>query len=131
MSKRLSYVFCENVQRLMALKNINQRDLAKISGLTQGAISHLLTGERRTPTLETVEYIAMALGVPPIYLLIEDSTKGIPFTGSDDYQFVAGACRSMEALQMRQIFNKRAKEIDRFIMMGNPNPVFGNHPKYM
>lgn len=54
------------LQRLNAC-GLNQAELAKLSGVTRGAISHYIAG-RNAPTNVTAGKLARVLGVDPVWL---------------------------------------------------------------
>lgn len=56
--------------------NINQRELARRSGVAQGHIS-LIEARKVVPKVETVEKLARALGVTVAALLGEDGWAGL------------------------------------------------------
>lgn len=59
--KSISTAFGGNVRRVRRAKDITQKELAEICGMTENAI-HLIERTDRTPTLETASLIANALG---------------------------------------------------------------------
>lgn len=58
--KVASTTFGRNVRRVRRAKDITQKELAEICGMTENAI-HLIERTNRTPTLETARLIAKAL----------------------------------------------------------------------
>jgi transcriptional regulator with XRE-family HTH domain len=61
--------FRENVRRIMREQNLSQRDLARLLGISDPAVSQLLNGDS-TPTLATVEAVAKVLRANNFALLI-------------------------------------------------------------
>ena len=61
----------EKVLFLMNQKNLTQKQLAQLSGITESSISRYLHSEQR-PRLDIVVNIAKALGVETNYLLDKD-----------------------------------------------------------
>ena len=61
----------EKVKRMLADRNINQKELSEKSGITRASISRYLKGNRR-PRIDVVINFAKALGVEPEELLDED-----------------------------------------------------------
>ena len=55
--KVASTTFGRNVRRVRRAKDITQKELAEICGMTENAI-HLIERTNRTPTLETARLIA-------------------------------------------------------------------------
>jgi transcriptional regulator with XRE-family HTH domain len=67
LEKRLVKLDCkealaENLERIMNEKGLTQTDLAKLSGLKQAAISHILT-KRRWAAYETIVSLSKALKI--------------------------------------------------------------------
>lgn len=69
----LSNVVAQNLRAVRAQQNLSQQVVAKKARVSVSYISMLERGER-TPPLETLEALAKALGVSPLYLLQELST---------------------------------------------------------
>ena len=63
--KRLSKV----IQRLRESKGMTQRDLAEKARVTAGYIAQLEMGTKKNPSLEVLQRLAKALGVPVTELL--------------------------------------------------------------
>ena len=61
----------EKVKRMLADRNMNQKELSEKSGITRASISRYLKGNRR-PRIDVVINVAKALGVEPEELLDED-----------------------------------------------------------
>lgn len=53
----------QNLRKIMTRRGISQKNLAEMTGLSQGAVSMILRGER-VPRWDTIITIATALGVP-------------------------------------------------------------------
>jgi XRE family transcriptional regulator of biofilm formation len=64
-SKRLSRV----IQTIREAKGMTQRDLATKAKVTAGYIAQLELGVRKNPSLEVLQRISRALGVPVTELL--------------------------------------------------------------
>ncbi len=60
--------FANRTKRLMAEKNINQKELSKMSGISESTICRYLKG-KKTPRLDIVINVSKALGVNENYLL--------------------------------------------------------------
>ncbi|MCR5457176.1 MAG: helix-turn-helix domain-containing protein [Clostridiales bacterium] len=65
----------EKVLNLMEKKNLTQKDLARLSGITESSVSRYLRSEKR-PRLDIVINFAKALNVETTYLL-DDEEKSI------------------------------------------------------
>lgn len=61
----------EKVKRMMADRNMNQKELSEKSGITRASICRYLQGKRR-PRIDVVVNFAKALGVEPEELLDEN-----------------------------------------------------------
>ena len=57
------------LKELRAKRGLNQRDLAKMAGVTNPYITLLETGQRKNPSLAVLKRLAKALGVPVTTLL--------------------------------------------------------------
>lgn len=69
----------ERIRMLMEGKNLSQKELANLSGITEASISKYLSGER-TPRIDVVVNLANALGVTTDELIgndIEDDKMGL------------------------------------------------------
>ncbi len=69
----LTNVVAQNLRAVRAQQKLSQQVVAKKAKVSVSYISMLERGER-TPPLETLEALAKALGVSPLYLLQELST---------------------------------------------------------
>lgn len=54
----------KNVKRLREIAGLTQMELAKKAGIAQTAISYIENEEGKSPSIETIERVADALGVP-------------------------------------------------------------------
>lgn len=69
----------ERIRMLMEGKNLSQKELANLSGITEASMSKYLSGER-TPRIDVVVNLANALGVTTDELIgndIEDDKMGL------------------------------------------------------
>lgn len=64
----------DKVKELMRVKNINQKELSQLSGITEASVSRYLTGDR-TPRMDIIINFARALGVSVEYLLDDSSDQ--------------------------------------------------------
>lgn len=74
----------EKVKELMEKRGINQKELSKLSGITESSISRYLSGER-APRIDIIVNLSRALEVDPDYLL-DDSRQN-----DDSYESLAFA----------------------------------------
>ena len=68
----------EKVFDLMEKKNLTQKELAKLSGITESSISRYLRNDQR-PRLDIVVNIAKALNVETTYLLDEEDKSATAY----------------------------------------------------
>ncbi len=66
--------FAKNVKTLMSQKNINQKELSKMSGVSEATLCRYLKGESN-PRLDIVINVSKALGVNENYLLGGESNQ--------------------------------------------------------
>lgn len=66
----LSNIVSQNLRAVRAQQRLSQETVAKKARMSVSYISMLERGER-TPPLDTLEVLAKALGVSPLYLLQE------------------------------------------------------------
>jgi transcriptional regulator with XRE-family HTH domain len=71
----LSHVVAQNLRSVRTRQNLSQQVVAKKARVSVSYISMLERGER-TPTLETLDGLAKALGVSPLHLFEKPSTTG-------------------------------------------------------
>lgn len=71
------------LQRLMAQRGMQQRQLARRARLSEASISRLLTGEQANPTTRTLQALAEALGVDLRDLLLEGEPPPTPAAESE------------------------------------------------
>lgn len=67
MSKDRSIV-ADRIERLLQIRDISVADLSRESGVSESAISNILSGTRKQPRSDTVQKIARGLGTSPDYL---------------------------------------------------------------
>jgi len=71
---RLGHIVAQNLRIVRAQRKLSQDAVARKAGVSISYISMLERGQR-TPPLETLETLAKALGVSPLYLLQELTTE--------------------------------------------------------
>ena len=71
----LGDIVAENVRTVRTSQKLSQETVARKSGLSVSYVSMIERGER-TPPLDTLESLAKALEVSPLYLLQEVATGG-------------------------------------------------------
>ena len=69
----------EKVKSLMKKKNINQKELSALSGITESSISRYLSGDK-SPRMDIVVNIAKALDVSVDFFLDDDQKCDSAFT---------------------------------------------------
>lgn len=65
------------IKEIRESKKISQNKLAKLSGVSQSAISSI-EGETKSPSIETIERIAVALGCSTYDIIVDDTTPPPP-----------------------------------------------------
>lgn len=65
--------FIKRVKDLMERNQISQKELAKLSGISESSISRYLSGSSEQPRMDILTNIAKALNTTVSYLLGEDS----------------------------------------------------------
>lgn len=65
----------DKVINLMTTKKINQKELARLSGITEASVSRYLASER-TPRIDVIVNFAKALDVTVEYLLDSSESNG-------------------------------------------------------
>jgi len=66
----------KTIKRIRKLKDISQKELSESSGITQAYLS-LIEGNKKEPTVTTLDRIATALGIPIsvlLYLSVDESS---------------------------------------------------------
>lgn len=71
-SKKTRKTLAYNVKRLRMARGMNQMDLGKKAGLGQTTISSIEHPEGKSPSLETITSLAIALEIPEWALLLDD-----------------------------------------------------------
>jgi len=71
----LARIVAQNLRTVRAHRKLSQQAVAKKARVSVSYVSMLERGER-TPPLETLEVLAKALGVSPLYLLQELAVDG-------------------------------------------------------
>lgn len=74
--------FTERTKGLMAEKSVTQKELAKVTGISESSISRYLSGELE-PRMDILSNISRALGTTVSYLVGEDGKPNAtqnPFT---------------------------------------------------
>ncbi len=66
----LGKIVCRNLRDVRKQQRVSQETIAKRSGISVSYVSMLERGQR-TPPLETLESLAKALHVSPLYLMQE------------------------------------------------------------
>ncbi|ADG81537.1 transcriptional regulator, XRE family [Thermincola ferriacetica] len=63
----------DKIKHLLFLRSMKQADLVKVSGVSKATISELINNKQKNPSIETIEKIAKALRVSPLYFLEENA----------------------------------------------------------
>jgi transcriptional regulator with XRE-family HTH domain len=85
--------FRRSLRRVRKLRGLTQEDLARRVRISSKYLSHLETGSRENPSLETIERLARALDVQPAVLFggrLEDETGMVRQLDLDELRTRAG-----------------------------------------
>ena len=74
-----------NLKKIREEKNISQLELAHRAGISQNMVTYIETG-KRSPTLQTLIKLCVALEVSPSKLFTEEKTEKKRFHKTKDYQ---------------------------------------------
>ena len=96
----------ERIRMLMEGKHLTQKELAKLSGITEASMSKYLSGER-TPRIDIVVNIANALGVTTDELIGNDIEN-------DELGFVR--LKTVLARGMEKMSDEDKKELIKFLL---------------
>jgi transcriptional regulator with XRE-family HTH domain len=111
------------IKRVLAQKEMGEKDLAKAIGLTAGEMSQLLTGQRKLE-IEALEDIAAALGISMEFLFKEQDENEFANPAKDPrLTETENAVLIERLLEMREAFielflKKRQKSHDRDFVAG-------------
>lgn len=75
MEGEIDMTWKDKVVNLMATKKINQKELARLSGITEASVSRYLANERK-PRIDVIINFAKALDVTVEYLLDSEESNG-------------------------------------------------------
>ena len=91
-------IFTERIITLMKNKNLNQKELAKMAGVTESAMSYYVSGDR-TPRSDVLTRIAKALDTTTDYLL-GNTSDNRAYSSNDKLQYLQ---RNLDKLNEDQI----------------------------
>ena len=95
-------VFSDRITYLMKKKQITQKQLAGIAGVTESAMSYYVKGER-TPRSDVLSRIAKALGTTTDYLLGVESEPNE--ANSDGLMYLQRNLGKLDAAQLKKAEN--------------------------
>lgn len=75
--------FIDRLKKAMRSRDVNARELARRSGLSEGAISRYLSGKME-PRVPAIGKMADALHVDPVWLLGYDMDEAVPSSEFED-----------------------------------------------
>lgn len=61
----------DKIKHLLFLRSMKQADLVRLSGISKATVSELINGKQKNPSVETIEKLAKALRVSPVYFMDE------------------------------------------------------------
>lgn len=87
-------------------KNLSQKELASMTGLTPALISKYESGKSK-PRAETLQKIAKALSIPPSSLIesaaIESSTYNVPYLSNTDLSYLDQPFYNIDSAELKKI----------------------------
>lgn len=63
----------DKIKHVLTLRNMKQADLVKLTGISKATVSDLINNKQKNTSIETLERIAKALRVSPVYFLEEQA----------------------------------------------------------
>lgn len=84
----------DRLKARMSAAGLNQRSLAVAAGLHEDRVRNILRGRSRNPRADTIDALAMALGVPATWLLGQTDTAAPPISTVN----VGGSDRSVATI---------------------------------
>lgn len=63
----------ERIRHLLALREMSQADLVRLSGLSKATVSDLINNKQKTTSVDTIRLIARAVRVSPAYFMEENA----------------------------------------------------------
>ena len=119
-------VFSERITDIMAKKNLNQKQLAKLAHVTESAMSYYVKGER-TPRADVLRRLAGALGVTADYLLGETEVVKEPENKREYLQRLIGWMNDEQLYKteglLRIVFDDLFKTYDLYVSGQGIQPV--------
>ena len=107
MKKTLS----ERIDELLALRQINQTQLAELAGITRSAITNIKSGRNKGFSAETALIICKKLSINPYWLIFGEGSPELTNIGSNDGESAKNLINNM-TLPKRQFAIKFLKELD-------------------
>lgn len=117
--KEMERIISRNIKNLLKEYNLNQKDLAKIAGVSESTVGKWVL-EKSTPRMGAIQKIADHFGLPKSYILEEQRpTNVIPTSRRTVRIPVLGEIACGEPLYVEENFSGYKEEIADFVPNGN------------
>lgn len=75
--EHINMLVSKNIEALMSAKNTNALQLANKAGINKSAVYDIIAGRSRSPKIETIQKIAIALNVPISMIFSENMDQSV------------------------------------------------------
>lgn len=117
--KEMERIISRNIKNLLKEYNLNQKDLAKIAGVSESTVGKWVL-EKSTPRMGAIQKIADHFGLPKSYILEEQRPTNIIPTSRRTVRIpVLGEIACGEPLYVEENFSGYKEEIADFVPNGN------------
>lgn len=117
--KEMERIISRNIKNLLKEYNLNQKDLAKIAGVSESTVGKWVL-EKSTPRMGAIQKIADHFGLPKSYILEEQRPTNIIPTSRRTVRIpVLGEIACGEPLYVEENFSGYKEEIADFAPNGN------------
>lgn len=117
--KEMERIISRNIKNLLKEYNLNQKDLAKIAGVSESTVGKWVL-EKSTPRMGAIQKIADHFGLPKSYILEEQRPTNIIPTSRRTVKIpVLGEIACGEPLYVEENFSGYKEEIADFVPNGN------------
>ncbi|WP_366924255.1 helix-turn-helix domain-containing protein [Metallumcola ferriviriculae] len=76
----MSNNLAQKIRHLLAVRNLNQAELVRLSGLSKATVSDLINGKQKSASVKTIQQLSKALRVSSQYFLEEDTVTPLELT---------------------------------------------------
>lgn len=63
----------DKIKHLLTIRDMNQADLVKVTGISKATVSDLINNKQKSTSIDTINRIARALRVSPVYFIEEEA----------------------------------------------------------